>query len=192
MLSLYSNRGLKLEAPRDLANAQIPGDVVWIDLMNPDPEETAFVERTAKLAIPGRAALSEIETSSRLRMEKNALYVNAPLIYRADSDEPVTTPVGFVLTSDCLITLRFAELSSFTALIDRKPVPDAPALSSGAVFTDLEAIVDRLADVLERSAAELDDLSHRLFHANPTELSRRRQSAVESASLRFFPTARRP
>jgi magnesium transporter len=85
-LSLYSNRGLKLEPPHDLAAAQLPADVVWIDLMNPNPQETAFVERTAKLAMPGRAELSEIESSSRLRAEKDALYVNALLIYRADSD----------------------------------------------------------------------------------------------------------
>src|SRR5689334_4270516 len=98
MLSLYSNRGLKLKPPHHLAAAQMPADVVWVDLINPTPEETAFVERTAKLAMPGRAELSEIENSSRLRAEKDALYVNSPLIYRADSDEPVATPGGFVLT----------------------------------------------------------------------------------------------
>jgi magnesium transporter len=158
-----------------------------MDLINPTPEETAFVERTAKLAIPGHAELSEIESSSRLRVEKDALYVNSPLIYRADSDEPVATPGGFVLTKDRLITIRFAEMSSFTTVAKRKPAPEAPALSSGAVFSDLvEAIVDRLADVLERIAAELDALSHRLFHANPTDPSRRRRSAIESVSLRVF------
>jgi magnesium transporter len=50
----------------------------------------------------------------------------------------------------------------------------------------MEAIVDRLADVLERIAGELDTLSHRLFRASPTEPSRRQRSAVESASLRVF------
>lgn len=186
-MSLYSKRGVKVETPRDVATAEMPGDVVWMDLMTPSPEETAFVERTANLVVPGRAELSEIENSSRLRAEKDALYVNAPLIYRADSDEPMATPVGFVLTSDRLITVRFAELSSFTKVANRKPTPDAPALSGGAVFSDLvEAIVDRLADVLERIAGELDALSHRLFHANPTEPSRRRRSANESAGLRVF------
>jgi len=165
----------------------MPADVVWIDLMNPSPVETAFVERTTKLPVPGRADLSEIESSSRLRATKEALYVNVPLIYRADSDEPETTPVGFVLTPDRLITVRFAELSSFTAVAKRKPAPEAPPLSSGAVLSDLvEAIVDRLADILERVAAELDVLSHRLFHTDLTQPSRQRRSAVESPSLRVF------
>jgi len=155
--------------------------------MKPDPAEITFVEQATKLAMPGIEELSEIESSSRLRTEKGALYVNAPLIYRAETDEPMATPVGFVLTADRLITVRFAELSLFAAMAKLKLTPDAPALSSAAVFSDLmEAIVDRLADVLERIAGELDTLSHRLFRASPTEPSRRQRSAVESASLRVF------
>jgi magnesium transporter len=187
MLALYSRRGLSVEPPADLAGAQIPAEVVWIDLISPDPAEIAFVEKVAKLAVPSLHELSEIENSSRLRAEKGALYVNAPLIYRAESDEPIATPVGFVLTADRLITVRFAELSSFAAVTNRKLASEAPELSSSAVFSDLmDAIVDRLADVLERIAAELDVLSRRLFHAGPTGPSRQRRSTMESLSLRVL------
>jgi magnesium transporter len=187
MLTFYSRRGLTVEPAPDLAGALIPTDAVWIDLVRPDPAEIAFVEKATKLAVPGVDELSEIENSSRLRAEKGALYVTAPLIYHAESDEPIATPVGFVLTSDRLITIRFADLSSFATVAKRKLASDAPDLSSSAVFSDLmEAIVDRLADVLERIAAELDTLSRRLFHVSPTEPSRQRRSAVESASLRVF------
>jgi len=187
MLTLYNHRGLSVAPPPGLAGAELPTDVVWIDLVEPSPAEIAFVEEATRLTMPSMDDLSEIENSSRLRAEKNALYVNAPLIYRADSDEPIATPVGFVLTADRLITIRFAELSSFKALANRKMPSDAPPLTSSAVFSDLmEAIVDRLADILERSAAELDVLSRRLFRANPTAPSRRRRSARESLSLRVL------
>jgi magnesium transporter len=187
MLALYSRRGLSVEPPADLAEAQIPADVVWIDLISPDPAEIALVEKATRLAVPSFNELSEIENSSRLRAEKGALYVNAPLIYRAESDEPVATPVGFVLTPDRLITVRFAELSSFAAVTKRKLASEAPELSSSAVFSDLmDAIVDRLADVLERISAELDILSRRLFHAGPTASSRQRRSGAESLSLRVL------
>jgi len=147
----------------------------------------AFVEKATKLVVPSLHDLSEIENSSRLRAEKGALYVNAPLIYRTDSDEPIATPVGFVLTPDRLISVRFAELSPFAAVTKRKLASEAPELSSAAVFSDLmEAIVDRLADVLERIAAELDVLSRRLFHAAPTKPSRQRRSVAESVSLRVL------
>ena len=91
MLALYDRRGLSVEPPPDLAGAQIPAEVVWIDLMSPDPAEISFVERATKLAVPSLDELSEIENSSRLRAEKGALYMNAPLIYRAESDEPIAS-----------------------------------------------------------------------------------------------------
>ena len=55
----------------------------------------------------------ELESSSRLRNQNGAIYLSAPLIYRADDDQPITTPVGFVLTRERLITVRFHELSFF-------------------------------------------------------------------------------
>jgi len=184
MLALYNHRGLPVEPPPALAGAELPTDVVWIDLLEPNPAEIAFVEEATRLAMPSMHDLSEIENSSRLRTERNALYVNAPLIYHVESDEPTSTPLGFVLTADLLITIRFAELSAFAALANRKMPSDAPSLTSSTVFSDLiEAIVDRLADVLERIATELDTLSRRLFR---TESSRRRRRPVESLTLRVL------
>ncbi len=43
---------------------------VWIDLFDPSAEEVAAVEKETGLRIPTRAALSEVETSSRLRRLK--------------------------------------------------------------------------------------------------------------------------
>jgi magnesium transporter len=107
------------------------------------------------------------------------------LIRRGDADEPLATPVGFVLTRDRLITIRFSELPSFVDVQKRTIPPDARPLTSAGIFCDLvEAIVDRLADALERIASELDSLS--LFRAGPTEPLSRRRSATESADLRLI------
>ncbi len=141
---------------------------MWIDLLKPEANEIAFVEKTTGLTVPSLDELSEIESSSRLRARDGALYLSAPLIYRPEPDQPLSTPVGFVLTRDRLITVRFAELPSFAIFVDRTIPADSPRVTSAGIFTELlEAIVDRLADVLERSASELDSLSHRLFRAGP-------------------------
>ncbi len=50
----------------------------------------------------------------------------------------------------------------------------------------MDAISDRLADVLENIAAELDELSHRLFSSPATQTGRRRPPARESADLRII------
>jgi len=72
----------------------LPKNVAWIDLLKPEPDEVAFVKRTTGLEVPSIEALSEIESSSRLRSQNGAIYLSAPLIYRADSNQPLTTPVG--------------------------------------------------------------------------------------------------
>lgn len=187
MLTLYSNRSVRAERPADLGGASLPDDIIWIDLSEPGADEIAFVERTTGLSVPSIEELSEIESSSRLRAANGALYLSAPLVRRAEADQPMSMPVGFVLTRDRLITVRFADHSFFDTVERRAVAPNEPALTSAAVFSDLmEAIVDRLADVLEHIAGELDTLSHRLFRAGPAELSSRRRRAVESADLRII------
>jgi magnesium transporter len=186
MLTLYNNRGVRSEPAADTRRANLPPEIVWIDLLNPEASETAFVEKTTSLAVPSPDELSEIESSSRLRARDGALYLSLPLIYTAEPDEPMSTPVGFVLTRDRLITVRFAELPSFASFADRTLAPESPRVTGAGIFIELlEAIVDRLADALERSASELDSLSHRLFRAGPTSpLSRRR--SIGEADLRVI------
>ena len=186
MLTLYNNRGIHSEPVADVGRAALPPDVVWIDLLEPEASEVEFVEKTSGLAVPSVEELSEIESSSRLRARDGALYLSAPLIYRPEPDQPLSTPVGFVLTRDRLITVRFAEIPSFTSFADRAIPPDGPRITSAGIFTELmEAIVDRLADALEHSATELDSLSHRLFRAGPEGPLTRRRSIGE-ADLRII------
>jgi magnesium transporter len=187
MLTLWSSRGVRIKVPDDLDHAELPSDVVWIDLLQPDKRETGIVERMTGLAVPSLDELSEIESSSRLRVRDSALYLSAPLIHRLEPDQPISTPVGFVLTRDRLITVRFAKLPSFAGLSDRKLSAADPPLTGTAIFAELlEAIVDRLADALERSAGELDTLSHRLFRAEPEQRLRRGRRSLSEADLRVI------
>jgi magnesium transporter len=187
MLTLHHSRAGRGEQPADPAEASLPTNVAWIDLVKPDPNEVAFVQRTISLDVPSTADLSEIESSSRLRNRNGAIYLSAPLVYRADSDQPLTTPVGFILTRERLITVRFEELNLFDTFASRDLASESDPLSSGAVFAGLmDAIADRLADILESIAAELDTLSHRLFRSPATEPAARRPPARETADLRII------
>src|SRR5215831_371814 len=184
MLTLYHSRAGRGERPANLASASLPANVAWLDLLNPAADETAFVARATGLHIPTINELSEIESSSRLRHQNGAIYLSTPLIYRAGSDQPLTTPVGFLLTPERLITVRFEELTSFNTFINRDLSDESDPLTSGAVFAGLiDAIADRLADIIESIASELDTLSHRLFRNPVTE---RRPPARESADLRII------
>src|SRR3546814_11723567 len=58
----------------------IPEEVVWIDLLEPSPEEERFVDEALGLDVPSEEEMQEIEVSSRLYQERNALYMTVTLI----------------------------------------------------------------------------------------------------------------
>jgi Mg2+ and Co2+ transporter CorA len=72
MLTLYQSRARRGERPTDLAEASLPKNVAWIDLLRPEPDEDPFVKRTTGLDVPSIEDLSEIESSSRLRHQNGA------------------------------------------------------------------------------------------------------------------------
>jgi magnesium transporter len=158
VLTLYDRSARKQKA--DLGTASLPENIVWVDLLQPDPEESAFISRVTGLDIPTIEDLSEIETSSRLRYCNRAFYLSLPLVSRAHVEQALTSPVGFVLTRELLITVRFAEFMSFAEFAERDLAPEFDPLASAGVFAGLmDAISDHLADILESIASELDGLS---------------------------------
>jgi magnesium transporter len=169
----------------DLEASTLPEGVVWIDLYDGTPAEIAFVERTTGLHVPSLAELSEIESSSRLYSEGTALYLSTPIVFRATAgDDPVSTPVGFVLSPERLITVRFEPIPVFAAMQDRVGKPEiVHGSAAGAFIAIVEALVDRMADVLEHVGADLDLVSHRIFRDNAARSGTRRP-AREDADLR--------
>jgi len=146
----------------------LPPDAVWIDLLNPTTEETAFVESQKKVRIPSAAALSEIESSSRLAVDHDVIYLSVPTVAQGDTPDAHLSPTGFILAENALITVRFAPLSTFDAVAE-KVRQDKALQSAIAIFTALlEAMVDRGADVLERLGAELDKVSKSVFRGDPS------------------------
>jgi magnesium transporter len=153
---------------------------VWLDLLDPTPEEAAQVEAATGFAIPSRAALSEIETSSRLRLRDHTLYLSTPILSRGDTPDAELTPMGFILSPRALVTVRFVELRVFDGVATELAKVEHPS-SIGVFALLLEAVVDRVADLLEAAGAELDGLSHQIFRSAGRE---KKQLAQTNARLR--------
>ena len=135
---------------------------VWIDLECPDDDEREKTRLECGLRIPSREDLSEIESSSRHYVEDGALYLSAPLLTHADSREPELTPVGFIVTRERLVTVRFDKLKAFEqAASTAKAKPPRSGLEAFTLV--VEAVVDRKADVLEQQGADLEALSKEVF-----------------------------
>ncbi|MEO8713516.1 MAG: CorA family divalent cation transporter, partial [Acetobacteraceae bacterium] len=158
---------------------------VWLDLVDATEEERAVTERITGLRVPARAELSEIERSSRLASRDGVLTLSTPMVSRSDGESPVVSPLGFVLSRERLLTIRYEPLRAFDSFAERMCDPDAPAPTGMSAFVGLlEALVDRLADVLEKVGMELDQLSHQIFRPETMKARRvRRVSAAMQATL---------
>jgi magnesium transporter len=157
-------------------------DTTWIDLCDPTAEELAQAAQLSKLRLPAREEIEEIESSSRLRLQQGTLRLSMPVSAHPEQNESAPTPVGFVLTSRILVTLRYTKLRAFDDT-KRQLARASHAPNSVELFTTLlEGMVDYAADVLQQIAAELNAISHRVFQ--PPSVARQRQSEWVNRRLR--------
>jgi magnesium transporter len=169
MLSLHGPEGPVAQQP----GSAIGRDTVWLDLNDPTPEEAKAVEAATGLRVPSRAALSEVETSSRLRRVKGGLSLSTPMITFEQSASQLK-PLGFLLTKDHLVTIRFHDLRAFESSAKRIADGDGSTTPSEIFLVVLEELVDSLADALEDMGSELDTLSTRIFDFDVRGAERRR------------------
>src|SRR3546814_4731076 len=86
--------------------------------------------------------------------------MTANLPAQTDGDHPVMAPVTFILAGPRLVTVRFHEPRAFVTFPLRASRVNLGCGTGEAVLVALlEAIIDRLADVLERTGREIDDRS---------------------------------
>jgi magnesium transporter len=156
------------------SGAAIPGESVWLDLLEPTPSEEKQVEGFLSIDVPTRDEMREIEASNRLYEEDGSLYMTATVVTKLDSDLPESTQITFILSATKLVTNRYVDplpFRRFVAYAERHPTScnNPPAVLAGL----LESIINRVADVIERVATDLDAASGEVFSA-----SRRRQGAM--------------
>lgn len=141
-----------------------PANVVWIDLVHPTREEDKQVEEFLQIAVPTREDMAEIEISSRLYREHDAIYMTANLLEGSQGPLPATSPATFILTKGYLVTVRYAEPGAFGAFVKQAQKADLNLTNADTVFAALiEAIIDRTADILERVGLEVDGISREVF-----------------------------
>src|SRR3979411_2117404 len=164
MLSVYvpSEFSLKKVASADLT--ALPDNAVWIDLVKPTADEDHAVEKLAGIAVPTREDMQEIEISSRLYIENAARYMTATLMCAADTQNPRTTAVTFILASHRLVTVRYDEPKPF-ALVENKLARSCPHGVTGEMrlMEVLDSVIDRTSDMLERAGSDMDTISHPRF-----------------------------
>jgi len=142
----------------------LPDNALWVDLLSPDQAEERFVERSLGVDIPTREELAEIEDSSRFYDEDGAIFMTTTVVMGIADRKPENAEVTFVLTRRCLVTVRYSELSAFRQFETKASRQPSTYGSSHQIFLGLaDAVVDRIADVLESVQVELQTLSRCIF-----------------------------
>ena len=143
--------------------AHAAGKTWWLDLLNPTAEEKADVQRRYGLELPSREALSEVESSSRVSEENGVLFMSMPIVSHAAALDEEPSPVGFVLSKDLLVTIRYTQLRSFDVVAAKFSKDDGRGTSVEAFAAIVGEMVDLSADLLEEIGAQLDAVSRAVF-----------------------------
>jgi magnesium transporter len=150
--------GVTDEVPAALEKA------LWIDLLEPSTDEERAVEAALAIDVPTREEMREIEASNRLYEDDDAVYLTATIVTRLDTDLPQNSQVTFILKNGKLVTNRYVDplpFKRFSTYAERH----APTCNTNAAVLAglIEAVVNRIADVIERVGSDLDSISAEVF-----------------------------
>ena len=176
MLTAYS---LEKTGPVPVAvgtERTIPQDAVWVDLLSPSREEDTSAEQALGISLPTFEEAKEIEFSSRFYEENGSIVMTASLLSGVEEGNPALSPITFALRGNRVATIRYHDSKSFRQFIVRTMRSEGSCTDSAGVFLGLlEAIIDRLADTVEKTGAEVDRLNHAVFmHGRESDPNERR------------------
>ena len=95
--------------------AELPPQIIWIDLLSPSDAEKAFVEQRLDIRVPTEESLSEIEASSRLIFEHDTLYLSSPSV-RLDEDSEAWIAIQELIVELESTTLMHTDIRSQSGL----------------------------------------------------------------------------
>ena len=162
MLKVLKRGASRPETLLTAADLKPVSDVLWVDLIAPTRDEEQMVEAALGVDLPTREEMAAIEPSSRLYQSGGTTYMTATLLSRREDDSRVPAPVTFVLTKGALITIRYDAIKAFELFADRAAALGV-ASGSACLFNLLDAVMERLADLLERADDEVQRVSTAIF-----------------------------
>lgn len=175
MIRVFRVQGDHLQELDTLSDYNPAQDEGWIDLLMPTAEEDRAVEDFLKLSIPTKEDMEEIELSARLYEEADIDYMTIVAIAQMAVEDPLRTPVTFILHGKTLVTVRYHELTSFSQYVQRAKKKGGVLLpSAGGLMIDIiESVINRIADSLEVLGSDIDTISRDIFRSKKISVKRK-------------------
>ncbi|MGF7008086.1 magnesium transporter CorA family protein [Aminobacter sp. BE322] len=183
MLRIFAGQNGRLKTIPDFDDPEA-ASALWIDLLSASADEVRRLEAHLGIAIPTRDEMAEIELSDRLYNEDGAEFMTMTAVTEIESDDPLKAPITFILKGQTLVTVRHFDSKPFAHYIAKGLRGNAGQCMTGeAVMLGLvEALIDRVADALERIGDEADAISREVFRnkaKSATKKTRDLQSLIE-------------
>lgn len=158
------NKNKVIEKKEIKANDPIPDNTIWIDLINPEPQEEKYIEKILNIEAPTEEEMDKFEVISPFYMEKDVEYMTVTIMDKACEDYPDSTAITFILTKKYLITTRYDKPKSFdymnSWIIRNKSKTFTPEY---VLTTIIDFVVNCCADILEEVGNEIDNLLKVVF-----------------------------
>ena len=183
MIRIFKVAGDRLIEIETLQDFNPATDIGWIDLLSPTVEEDRTVEDFLKISIPTKEDMQEIELSARLYDEDGADYLTMLAVSQVHLDDPVKSPITFILHGNVLVTVRYSEFLSFSAYVQVAKKKNGVLISTaGGIMIDIiESFINRVADSMESLGIEMDNVSREIFRSKKITIKRKTgmlQSAI--------------
>lgn len=184
MINIYKVHDNYLSREGALPDVTPHKDVVWVDLVAPTPEEDTEIEAFLGISIPTKQDMEEIELSSQFYIENGAHYMTLSAVAHMSLDNPIKTPLTFILTGHTLVTIRYEELMSMSNYVSKakKRGGVSVATPAGIMCDILESLINRVADSLESVGADIDSVSRDIFRTK--KASPQRKNGILQVSIR--------
>lgn len=166
MITFYCPGQPAIELPDSAQCLELTRRAVWIDVCEPTAEEERVLEAALGVDVPTRDEMQAIELSSRLYREGDVLYMTGTVLTNVHIERPASSAVTFILMPEQLVTLRYETPLAFQAFrMRREANPKSYRTSYDILAGIIDAIIERIADILEAVGVNLDHISGEVFNA---------------------------
>lgn len=146
---------------------------IWVDAFQPTVQEVAWLKKCYDINIPSSEEVDKIEVMTPFYKEKNAYFMTATLIDHANNSIAIT----FILTPDCLFTLRYDDSQSLHNFATYATQNMVPYLTPSTILTALiEIFINKVGDILDVMGNELDRLIQDVLEKPNDEIGRKPQN----------------
>jgi magnesium transporter len=160
------------------AERNLPSGAIWIDLFKPTEIDDHKVETYLDIDIPTLSDVDYVEPVEALYADRGSRFLSAKILCGVNGVAQMGR-VTFIMTSQCIVTVRNDDCDAFSLFSRRLAASDAPDVKPETILAGLiNTIVNRMAHEIELIDKSIEAVSTSVF--NLFEPTKNQEKIVKS------------